>query len=124
MGVRPRQALRSVAFAAATMLVAGAGDAAPTVAPVRHARVVEPAPARPLIPSSSWSTLSAVEVKYRNTGAHGKIRLYAAEGGMNRDELRSFMRIVASKESLPDTATGEVAEPLDPRLVQLVMRAS
>src|SRR5262245_40956602 len=128
MRVRPRAALRFGAFATAAMLAAGSGDAAPTAAPVRHGRVVEPAPPRPLAPgaaarASAWATtLPVVEVKYRNTGAHGKIKLYAADGGIDRAALRSFMRICASKENMPDNANGEVAEPLDPRLVQLVMR--
>ena len=134
MRLAPQAVLRSLAFAAATVLAAGSGDAAPTGAPVRHARVVEPAPPKPLAPgaaphastvSGSWAaSLSAVQVKFRNTGAQGSVKLYAADGGIDRAQLRAFMRIVASSADLPDRPNGEVAEPLDPRLVQLVMRAS
>lgn len=63
-------------------------------------------------------------MKNRNTNAHAKIRLYADDGGMDRSALRTFMRIACSSADAPDTADGEVAEPLAPRLVQLVFRAA
>jgi uncharacterized protein YcbK (DUF882 family) len=130
MRLAPRSVLRAAAFATAAVLASGSGDAAPAGAPVRHARIVEPAAPRPLAPGAAaratpWAaSLPAVHVKYRNTGAQGSVKLYAADGGIDRAALRSFMRIVASTANLPDNPDGEVAEPLDPRLVQLVMRAS
>ncbi len=125
-----RSALRMAAFVAATILAAGSGDAAPRGAPVRNARIVEPPAKKSLEPgaatkASSWAaSLPAIHVKFRNTGAHGNIKLYAPDGGMDREALRSFMRICASSAHLPDQPNGEVAEPLDPRVVQLVIRAA
>lgn len=119
------------------MLAAGKGDAAPTApTPIRHARVVDKRPVRPIVvaPSSPPSTagtwaanLPTIDVKNRNTNAKGKIRLYADDGGIDRQALRSFMRIACSTADASDSATkesGEVAEPLDPRVVQLAFRAA
>jgi uncharacterized protein YcbK (DUF882 family) len=117
------------------MLAATTGDAAPAGAPVRNARIVDRAPPRPLglpappialAPSRiSWAvSLPAIEVKNRNTNARERIRLYADDGGIDRAALRAFMRVASSSPNLPDGANGEVAEPLDSRLVQLAFRSA
>jgi uncharacterized protein YcbK (DUF882 family) len=121
--------------ALAVMFAAGTGDAAPTHTPVRNARVVERVPPRPLdLPSAAatlapiqatWATsLPAIDVKNRNTNASAKVRLYADDGTLDRDALHTFMRVACSEADLPDRADGEVAEPLDPRVVQLAFRAA
>jgi uncharacterized protein YcbK (DUF882 family) len=124
----------AIAVVAMIMLAAGKGDAKPTPAPVRHARVVDKAPMRPIVvaPASSppstagtWAAnLPTIDVKNRNTNAVGKIRLYADDGGIDRRELRSFMRLACSTADMPDRSNGEVAEPLDPRVIQLAFRAA
>lgn len=116
------------------MLGATNGDAAPTAAPARRARVAHPAARRSLehpaaaarAPKrTSWATaLQPVEVRNRNTNARAKIRLYGDDGAVDASALRSFMRVAASTPGLPDGSDGEVAEPLDARLVQLAFRAS
>jgi hypothetical protein len=74
---------------------------------------------------ASWAaSLPAIEVKNRNTNAREKIRLYADDGGMDRGALRAFMRVASSTANLPDGPNGEVAEPLDPRVVQLAFRSA
>ncbi len=121
--------------ALAVLFAAGTGDAAPTSGPVRHARVVEPAPPRPLDlpnapavlsgPRAPWATaLSAIDVKNRNTEVRARLRLYAEDGTVDRSALTAFMRVASSAADLPDRPDGEVAEPLDPRLVQLAFRAA
>jgi uncharacterized protein YcbK (DUF882 family) len=129
------------------MLVGATGDAAPASAPVRNARVVDRAPVRQLALASSrgdearppitgerrqassgprsWAvSLPAIDVKNRNTDARANIRLYTGDGTLDRDALRTFMRVACSRVDAPDKPNGEVAEPLDPRLVQLVFRAA
>lgn len=126
------------------MLVAATGDAAPASTPARDAHVVDRAPARRLALASSrengarppitaergatprsWAaSLPAIDVKNRNTNARAKIRLYTDDGALDRDALRTFMRVACSRADAPDKPNGEVAEPLDPRLVQLVFRAA
>jgi uncharacterized protein YcbK (DUF882 family) len=130
------------------MLVAATGDAAPASAPVRNARVADRAPVRQLALASSsggddrrppvsgegrtasngprsWpASLRAIDVRNRNTDARAKIRLYTDDGTLDRDALRTFMRVACSRADAPDKPNGEVAEPLDPRLVQLVFRAA
>ncbi len=109
------------------------GDAAPI--PVRNAHVVQSTPRRSLEHTDdatrlaarrvSWAeALRPVEVRSRNTNARAKVRLYADDGSIDRAALRTFMRVAASVPDLPDGPDGEVAEPLDARLVQLAMRAS
>jgi uncharacterized protein YcbK (DUF882 family) len=127
--------LRDVAIALAVMLAAGTGDAAPSTAPVRHARIVDRSSPRPLDLSdsptavarsnASWAvSLPAIEVRNRNTNARAKIRLYSDDGEIDRAALRAFMRVAASTADLSDRANGNVAEPLDTRLVQLAFRAA
>lgn len=69
------------------------------------------------------SNLPPVSIKNRNTNAKATLRLYESNGGMDRGALRQFMRVACSVADAPDEA-GEVAEPLDPRLVKLVFRAA
>ena len=122
-------------MALAVLFAAGTGDAAPTTGPVRHARIVERTPPRPLdlpnaraVPAGetvAWaSALPAIDVKNRNTEVRAKIRLYGDDGTLDRSALRSFMLIASSDPELADRPDGEVAEPLDTRLVQLAVRAS
>jgi uncharacterized protein YcbK (DUF882 family) len=116
------------------MLIASAGGAAPAARPTRLAHVVDRAPPRALELASvtaaaprrpSWATaLPAIEVKNRNTSAKAKIRLYADNGELDPSALRVFMGVAASAAGLPDGSSGELAEPLDPRLVQLMFRAA
>jgi len=114
----------------AVLLVAGRGDAAPKPPAPRQARVVHHSPPKPIVTpttptGASWAaSLPAIEVKNRNTNTKATIRLYAADGGIDRRELRSFMRVACSTADMPDKANGEVAEPLDPRAIQLVFRAA
>ncbi|MBX3201251.1 MAG: DUF882 domain-containing protein [Labilithrix sp.] len=127
---------RDAGIVLAAILAAGPGDAAPGAgarAPVREPRVAVRGPVRPLArppkppapPKVAWaSTLPALSVKNRNTNAQAKIRLYADDGTIDRAGLRAFMRVAASAPDLADTPSGEVAEPLDPRLVQLAFRAA
>ena len=146
MRASPRRHLRWVAHARdagivlALTLAAATGDAAPSGAPVRHARVVDRAPPRSLhhpgegAPAHAsaeparkvaWATaLPAIDVTNGTTRARAKIRLYADDGAIDREALREFMRVAASVAGLPDRADGAVAEPLDPRLVQLAFRAA
>jgi uncharacterized protein YcbK (DUF882 family) len=117
------------------VLATGKGDAAPPNVPLRHARIVEHTPPRllehPDTPTAithgkvSWAaSLTAIEVRNRNTNARAKIRLYDDTGELDRSALRDFMRVAASTVDLPDRPDGDVAEPLDPRLVQLAVRAA
>lgn len=98
-----------------------AADAAPN-APVKHARIVEPSAPKTLVPEAtskaeSWATsLKAVDVRMRNTGARAKIRLYADDGTIDPKGAREFMDVAASVKG--------AKEPLPSRLVQLVFRAS
>jgi uncharacterized protein YcbK (DUF882 family) len=128
MRLRSRHVLRharGLSIALAFALGARTGDAAPTSTPLRNARVVARPEPRPAGLPGEWAALlPAIEVKNRNTGARAKIRLYADDGGMDRSALRHFMRIACSSADAPDTPDGEVAEPLDPRLVQLAFRAA
>ena len=112
--------------AIAVLLVAGSGDAAPSrrLAP----RAIAAHPPRPLrvAPVSgpqgrAWSsTLAPIDVRNRNTGAHARVRLYANDGGLDRAALRSFMQVACSTTD----ADPDDDQPLDPRVVQLVVRAS
>jgi uncharacterized protein YcbK (DUF882 family) len=117
------------------MLVAGTGDAAPSHPPVRSARVVERVPPRPLeradgtttlAPAKeAWATaLPAIDVRNRNTNARATIRLYTEDGRLDRAALRTFMRVACSEADSPDRPDGEVAEPLEPRVIQLAIRAA
>ena len=121
--------------ALAVLFLAGKGDAAPKLAPVRHARIVERTPPRlldlPNAPAVSdvekvpWAAdLPAIDVNNPKTSVRAKLRLYADDGTMNRAALRTFMEVASSESDLPDRPDGEVAEPLDPRLVQLAFRAA
>ncbi|MBX3223743.1 MAG: DUF882 domain-containing protein [Labilithrix sp.] len=123
---------RDAGIVLAVVLAAGTGDAA-HASPVREARVATREPPRPLArpairpapPKVAWaSSLPAIDVKNRNTNARAKIRLYADDGTLDRDALRDFMRVAASAADLADGPSGEVAEPLDTRLVQLAFRAA
>jgi len=121
--------------ALAALFVAGTGDAAPTTLPVRHARIAERTPPRPLdlpnapaaVPGTekvAWATeLPAIDVKNLKTSVRAKVRLYAEDGTIDRSALRVFMQ-VASSEDASEHADDEVVEPLDPRLVQLAIRAA
>lgn len=121
--------------ALAVLFAAGTGDAAPPAAPVRNARIVERPPPRPLdLPNAPgtraaekapWAvSLAAIDVKNKTTSSRMKIRLYGDDGTIDRAAARAFMR-VASRELDPhDRADGDVAEPLDTRLVQLAFRAA
>jgi uncharacterized protein YcbK (DUF882 family) len=111
---------RTAFIAAAVISVAGSGAAAPTGAPVRHARIVDRPEPRPLDTSAesprTWSAqLGAIHVKNRNTNAQGTIRLYGEDGRVDEGALREFIRVCS--------AEGQY-EPLDPRLVQLAFRAA
>lgn len=98
-----------------------AADAAPN-APVKHARIVEASAPKTLVPEATskaegWATsLKAVDIRMRNTGAQAKIRLYADDGTMDPRAARDFMNVAASVKG--------ANEPLPTRLVQLVFRAS
>jgi hypothetical protein len=120
----------AVAIAVLSVVAASsdrAADAAPN-APVKNARIVESAPPKPLVPEATtkaeerlrpetWATgLKAVDVRMRNTGAQGKIRLYADDGTLDTKAAREFMNVAASVKG--------ANEPLPTRLVQLVFRAS
>lgn len=110
------------------------GDAAPVA--LRNAHLVERAPRRLELPATelvprgtanrpSWATsLPSIEVRNRNTNARAKLRLYSDGGELDRSALQAFMRVAASVAELPDHSDGAVAEPLDPRLVQLIFRAA
>lgn len=120
----------AIALIATIATVAGKGDAAPTASPVRNAHIVQKEAPRTLLvpaalPAASWAApLPAIEVKNRNTNAIAKVRLYGDDGSINGAELRTFMRTAASVADLKDGPNGEVAEPLDTRVVQLVFRAA
>lgn len=125
--------VRDAGIALAVMLVSGIGDAASATSPARQTRVVDRAPPRELHhpgktlapPKVAWAVaLPPIEVKNRNTNARASIRLYGDDGEIDREALREFMRVAASSADMPDVASGEVAEPLDPRLVQLAFRAA
>jgi uncharacterized protein YcbK (DUF882 family) len=115
--------LRLVALASAVFLIAGTGDAAPSAgrAPNSVARIAPrgleaAAPSRAV---TSWAArLPPIDVVNRNTNAQAKIRLYSESGEVDRDALHTFMRVASS------VANGVKAEPLEPRLVQLAIRAS
>ncbi len=135
------------------MLVAATGDAAPAPAsePARTVHVVDRMPPRSLALATSrgssqgggghgggtgedrpatkirrsWAaSLPAIEVKNRNTNARAKIRLYADDGSIDRDALRTFVRVACSKSDDLEGARCEAAEALHPRLVQLAFRAA
>jgi hypothetical protein len=116
---------RTAVAIALLSVVAASGDrhagAAPN-APVKNARIVESAPPRPLVPevtakSEGWATsLKAIDIRMRNTGAQAKIRLYADDGTIDPKAAREFMNVAASVKG--------ANEPLPTRLVQLVFRAS
>ncbi len=117
------------------LLAATTGDAAPSSTPLRNARVAERSSPRTLdLPTASaslepekpsWAiSLPAIEVENHNTNARGTIRLYGNDGALDRSALRDFMRVANSVADVPDRADGEVAEPLDRRLVQLAFRAA
>jgi uncharacterized protein YcbK (DUF882 family) len=131
--VRPR--LWRALLVLGLVLGASPGDAAPPgVAPIRSARIVERSRVSVEYPDSAktraaktaaWAVaLRAVDVRNRNTNARAKVRLYGDDGEIDREALRTFMRVAATLPDLPDGPDGEVAEPLDPRLVQLVFRAA
>lgn len=114
----------AIAIAVLSLVAASGGDqagAAPTT-PVRNARIVDTPPPRPLVPEATraaagWATtLPAVDVRMRNTGAQDKIRLYADDGSIDPAAARAFMKVAASVK--------DANEPLPRRLVQLVFRAS
>jgi hypothetical protein len=116
---------RTAVAIALLSVVAASGDRSADAAPktpLKNARIVESAPPRPLVPeatakSESWATsLKAVDVRMRNTGAQGKIRLYGADGTLDEKAAREFMNIAASVKG--------ANEPLPTRLVKLVFRAS
>lgn len=132
--------MRVTAFLAmGILLAASAVGAAPGVVPqpkaaVRVAHVAAPgmrvlatasATAVDNAPSSApWaSSLAPVTVKNRNTNARGAIRLYDANGMLDRGEARAFMRIAGSSKVEPDDASDD-DERLDLRVVQLAIRAS
>lgn len=136
-------ALQGAALALGAMLAAGTGDAAPAKAPARSARVVErartprsPGPPRkavagaarpdggvaPLAGAAWAASLPPIRIRNKTTSARATLRLYADDGGLDRAPLREFMRVASSAAAPPDD--GEVPEPLDPRLVQLVVRAA
>lgn len=129
-GVRPR--VWRALLVLGLVLGASPGDAAPTVAAVRQARIVErssvsleyPDTAKGRAPKEWAVALRAVEVRNRNTNARARVRLYGDDGEIDRAALRSFMRVAASAADLPDAPDGDVAEPLDARLVQLAFRAA
>jgi len=116
---------RTAVAIAVLSVVAASGDrhagAAPN-APVKNARIVESAPPRPFVPetlakSESWATsLKAIDVRMRNTGAQAKIRLYKDDGTIDPRAAQEFMDVAASVKG--------AKEPLPSRLVQLVFRAS
>jgi hypothetical protein len=123
---------RTAVAIAVLSVVAASGDrhagASPN-APLKNARIVESAPPRPLVPevtskteerlrpSEGWATsLEAVDVRMRNTGARAKIRLYADDGTLDPKAAHEFMNVAASVKG--------ATEPLPTRLVQLVFRAA
>lgn len=120
--------------ALAVLFAAGTGDAAPTSGPVRNAHIVERMPPRPLeLPNapatigrkSEWATaLEAIDVKNHNTNVRATIRLYAEDGSVDRSALSVFMRVASSSPDHADLPDGQIAEPLEPRLVQLAFRAA
>jgi uncharacterized protein YcbK (DUF882 family) len=125
---RAKPIARALPFA--LLFAATDGDAAPGGV-ARHAHIVEPVSARrieyPDAPTRlvAWAAqLPAIDVKNRNTNARAQLRLYANDGELDSVSLHRFMRIAASVADLQDRSDGAPAEPLDPRLVQLVVRAS
>ncbi|AKU99945.1 hypothetical protein AKJ09_06609 [Labilithrix luteola] len=69
---------------------------------------------------SAWATgLPELHVRCRNTGAHGRVRLYDARGELDDAAALQFMQIASTARE--DTTEPEI---LDPRLVQLVARAA
>ena len=72
--------------------------------------------------SAGAADLPAIAVKNRNTNVEARIRLYdPADGSLDRAALRTFMRVASSNADLPE---GSAPDPLDPRLVQLAVRAA
>ena len=59
-----------------------------------------------------------------NTNAQADVRLYSDHGSLELGALREFMRVAATAPDAPDQENGDVAEPLDSRLVQLAFRAA
>lgn len=116
----------------ACLFSAGAVAAAPPPAPrapVRLARTVV-SPKRALATRSAsirvepdpvpWATtLPALAVDNRNTGAHGTLRLYTATGTLDLAACRAFMTIAVSAKD-----ADVESEPLDTRLLQLAARAA
>jgi uncharacterized protein YcbK (DUF882 family) len=121
---------QSLLLALGAVLVSGTGDAAPSTVTVRNARLVERATPRSFDVASSpaahrsFAQLDAIEVKNRNTNAVARVRLYDDGGGIDPAALRTFMRVACSVADAPDRKNGDVAEPLDTRVVQLVFRAA
>lgn len=109
-----------LATALAVSLAAGSGDAAASLAS-RERRVFAPEPPRRLAGAprraATWAAaLEPVVVRSRNTGARASIKLYADDGGIDRGALDRFMQVAGPKDG--------ALEPLDPRLVQLAIRAA
>ena len=111
------------------------GDAAPAEKlPPAAARVVATAARKPLVtpathaveaPLPPWgAALAPISVTNRNTNAHADVRLYSEHGSLELSALKELMRVACSVPDAADKENGEVAEPLDNRLVQLAVRAS
>ncbi|MBX3190283.1 MAG: DUF882 domain-containing protein [Labilithrix sp.] len=128
--------MRASAFVAMAIVLAAsaafatppaAGRAAPRVAhapPPSAKRALATVSAAGVDVKAAWATsLGAVEVKNRNTGARGKIRLYDEHGAIDRGQARAFMRIAGASKEAPDDASDD-DERLDLRLVQLTLRAA
>lgn len=129
--------MRAAAFLAVTAVLAGGalfGGSAVLASQSSRAEAEPRAPhgleagARSLVTSSgasiaarvqsAWASwLPELDVRCRNTGAHGRIRLYDSRGEVDEAAALEFMQIASSED-----ATGP--EVLDPRLVQLVARAA
>ena len=65
-----------------------------------------------------------ISVTNRNTNVHADVRLYTDHGSLELAALKEFMRVACTVPDAEDKENGEVAEPLDNRLVQLAVRAS
>jgi uncharacterized protein YcbK (DUF882 family) len=100
--------------------------AAKPAKPKRHARRMDRSP-RALAPApkpreraaegAGWAaTLPPVVVTNRNTGAKGEVRLYRDDGTLDEQAVAAFARIASRHDA--------VTEPLDRRLIQLVVRAA
>lgn len=126
------QGLSRTSLVLGVALAATSGGTASANDPAHPAHIVQRTALRTLAhPASAtrrvapWATaLGAIDVRNRNTTAKAKVRLYADDGSLDAAALKTVMRVAASTADASTDPNAEIAEPLDTRLVQLVVRAS